>query len=509
MNSSKTLLIFAVIAIALISAMPSTDSVWTDEAQTYHYAKQPSFEAWRSELVSAKESETLMPVGMFVPWVAAKVLGTSEWSMRAINILWAILALVPLLLISKQLSLPWLPILFLVQPFLWFYSNEARPYTLQIAEGSWLLLSLIRYIELGERGIRWIWCFVLSGVLLCATSLLGVIPFFAALVVGIAVLVNRGIRPARAAWIPLVLAVPPLLLLGRYYLSALHRGAGASRVWPVNASNVAFAFYELLGFTGLGPGRVALRGAAAGGHGGGIMANLAPYLPAMIALFILYCVISVGYLHYLRNKKQALYLLVPSGVVVISFVGLAILAAAAHFPFWGRHLAPVFPAIVLIAAVSLSSIGFRQLAISGLAATLCLLLLASSLQLRYADRHAKDDYRGATNRAAAALSSGKRVWWFADVWASRYYGLDVTIKDPQASGLPIRPDDFSGRYQQLPPPDLIVLSKPDIYDQDSSLRAFIQRAGYHQSGHVQAFQFFEKSALSETAPALTLNAVAH
>jgi hypothetical protein len=503
MNSRKMSLIFAAIAIALISAMPSTDSVWTDEAQTYHYAKQPNFQAWRTELVSAKESETLMPVGMFVPWVAAKVLATSEWRMRAINILWAILALIPLILISRQLSLPWLPVLFLVQPFLWFYANEARPYTLQIAEGSWLLLSLLRCLELGERGSRWVWCFVLSGVLLCATSLLGVIPFFAAFVVGIAVFVKRGIRASRATWIPLILAVPPLLLLGRYYLSALHRGAGASKVWPVTVSNVAFAFYELLGFTGLGPGRVALRGAAAGDHGGGLMANLAPYLPAMIGLFLLYCVASVGYFHYLRNHKHALYLLVPSGVVFISVLGLAILAAAAHFPFWGRHLAPVFPAIVLIAAVSLSSIGLRRLAISGLAATVCLLLIASSLQLRYADRHRKDDYRGATNRAAAALSSGKRVWWFADVWASRYYGLDVTIENPQASGLPIRPDDFSGKYQQLPAPDLIVLSKPDIYDKDFSLRAFIQRAGYHQSGQVQAFQFFEKPTT------LTLNAVGH
>jgi hypothetical protein len=502
MTSSKMPLIFAVVAIALISAMPSTDSVWTDEAQTYHYAKQPTFQAWRTELVSARESETLMPVGMFVPWVAAKVLGTSEWSMRAVNILWAILALIPLILISRQLSLPWLPILFLVQPFLWFYANEARPYTLQIAEGSWLLLSLLRCLDRGDRGSRWTWGFVVSGVLLCATSLLGVIPFFAALVVGIAVLVKRGIRPSRAAWIPLVLGVPPLLLLGRYYLSALHRGAGASKVWPVSVSNVAFAFYELLGFTGLGPGRVALRGAAADGHGGGVMANLAPYLPGMIALFILYCVISVGYFLYLRNREQRLYLLVPSGVVFLSVVGLAILAAAAHFPFWGRHLAPMLPAIVLIAAISLSSIGLRRLAITSLAATLCLLLFASSLQLRYADRHAKDDYRDATNRAAEALSTGKRVWWFADVWASRYYGLDVTIVNPQASGLPIRPDDFSGKYQQLPPPDLIVLSKPDIYDKDSSLRGFIQRAGYHQTGEAQAFQFFEKSTT------LPLNAAA-
>lgn len=501
MTPSKAFLIFAIIAVALISAMPSRDSVWTDEAQTYHYAKQQSFQAWRTELVSAKESETLMPVGMFVPWVAAKALGTTEWSMRAINILWAILALIPLLLIGKQLSLPWLPILFIVQPFLWFYSNEARPYTLQIAEGSWLLLSLFRYIERNDRGVGWVWCFAVAGVLLCSTSLLGVIPFCAVLAVGVVVLLKLGRRPSRGAWIPLALTVPVLLPLGSYYLSALlHRGADASKVWPVNASNIAFAFYELLGFTGLGPGRVALREAAASSHAGGLLANLVPYLPGLIVLFILYCILAVGYARAVRTPKRGLYLLLSSAVVVVSVVGLALLASAAHFPFWGRHLAPVLPALVVIAAISLSSVGSRQWISSGLGAVLCLVLFASSLQLRYSDRHAKDDYRGATNRAVAALSTGKRVWWFADVWASRYYGLDVTITNPQASGLPIRPDDFSGRYQELPPPDLIVLSKPDIYDKDSSLRAFIQQAGYHQSDHLQAFQFFEKSA-----PALTLN----
>jgi hypothetical protein len=62
------------------------------------------------------------------------------------------------------------------------------------------------------------------------------------------------------------------------------------------------------------------------------------------------------------------------------------------------------------------------------------------------------------------------VWWFADVWGSRYYGDDVTVDDPWASNICIRPDGFSGRYEELPRPDVIVLSKPGICDKNGTLR---------------------------------------
>jgi len=491
MNSGKMLLVSTLIAVLFISAMPSSDSFWTDEAQTYHYAKQTSFRAWHGELLSDKESEALMPLGMFVPWLAAKVMGTTEWRMRAINILWAIAALIPMLVLSRQFSLSWLPLLFAVQPYLWFYTNEARPYTLQMAEGSWLILSLLKYLETEGRGVRWIWCFVVAGVLLCTTSLLGVIPFCAVLAVGLAAHLRLGIRPSRYAWIPIALGIPTLLLLGVYYLWALHGGAESSKVWSVSAGNLAFSIYELLGFAGLGPGRAALRGVARS-QVGNVSSNMLPYLPGILALFVMYCVVAVGYYRALRIPQRALYLIVTTAVVVTSALGLAVLAAAAHFPFWGRHLAPVFPAIVIIVAISLSSLSSRQRVSSGVAVILCLTLLVSSLQLRYADRHKKDNYRVAVNHAEEALAAGGRVWWFADVWASRYYGLDVTIKNTSASDMPIRPDGLSGEYQELPPPDLIVLSKPDIYDKTGALREFIRKAGYHQSGQAQAFQFFEK-----------------
>ncbi len=490
-NLTKILLLSSIVAILLILAMPGTQSLWIDEAQTYHFVKQPNFASWRAELLADRDSEAMMPLGMLAPWLAAKVLGTTEWSMRAINILWAILALIPFILMGKKFALPWLPLLFAVQPFLYFYANEARPYTLQIAEGAWLLFALIQCIDEDRPRTRWAWCFAITGLLLCATSLLGVVPFFAALTVLLAVGRKSNNRPLRNAWIPIAAVLPVLLLLGGYYLWVLHKGAESSKVWAVSPGNVAFSMYELLGFTGLGPGRSQLRQEATG-QTAGLVSYMLPYLPALVALFGVYCIVGFGYYRALRSGKLRTPAIVMSAVILLSILGLGVLAAAAHFPFWGRHLAPIFPAVVILLGISLNSLKFRPVVRAVVTALLCVLLFVSSWQLGHSSRHSKDDYRVASNRAAVALSAGKRVWWFADVRAARYYGLDVTVIQPFASRIAIRPGTSLGPYKNLPLPDLIILSKPDIYDPVARLRTFIRNAGYHQTDHLQAFQFFTR-----------------
>ena len=81
-----------------------------------------------------------MPLAMFFAWVTAQTLGTQEWQLRAINVLWNGLALLGMYRAGKRLQLPWLPLLLAIQPYFWFYSNEARPYSLQIACGAWRAL---------------------------------------------------------------------------------------------------------------------------------------------------------------------------------------------------------------------------------------------------------------------------------------------------------------------------------------------------------------------------------
>jgi hypothetical protein len=213
-----------------------------------------------------------------------------------------------------------------------------------------------------------------------------------------------------------------------------------------------------------------------GCQAGGVASNLRPYLAGMLARSCGILCRSGGCCRAIKTGDRSLYLIVTAAVVGLSALLLAIFTVAAHFPFWGRHLAPVFPGVVIMGAISLASISSRQWVEPAVATVLCVTLALSSWELRFAAQHKKDDHRYVVQRAAVALSSGSRVWWLADVWASRYYGDDVTTADPWASNMFIRPDGFSGRYEGLPQPDGIVLSKPDIYDKNGTLREFIRKS---------------------------------
>ena len=131
---------FAIVAFILCLFMPSAQSLWIDEAQTWHYASAPTVGALFSELNTTHTSEGLMPLGMLVPWAGIRIFGEGEWQLRALNILWAAVAVGAFLVLGRRWRVPWAPLFMAVQPFLWYYADEARPYALQIAASAWLLV---------------------------------------------------------------------------------------------------------------------------------------------------------------------------------------------------------------------------------------------------------------------------------------------------------------------------------------------------------------------------------
>ena len=148
MRLTDSYLLFLWAALALVPLMPSSDSIWVDEAQTWRYARHATFADWRAEMASDRFSESQMPLGMFSAWVGARFLGTSEWAMRAPNMLWAAGSILIFAALGRALCQPFLPLLLAVQPYLWFYTNEARPYALQIFSGAVLLYGLYLFNKL-------------------------------------------------------------------------------------------------------------------------------------------------------------------------------------------------------------------------------------------------------------------------------------------------------------------------------------------------------------------------
>ncbi len=119
--------------LVLAGLMPTRESLWIDETSTHLYASEPTFHSFEARLRAENGSEAQMPLGMAAFWLWEKMAGSSEWGLRSLNIVWTLVAAGVLFLTGRRLGLPALPFWLIVQPFLWYYANEARPNDMQIA----------------------------------------------------------------------------------------------------------------------------------------------------------------------------------------------------------------------------------------------------------------------------------------------------------------------------------------------------------------------------------------
>ncbi len=84
-----------------------------------------------------------------------------------------------------------------------------------------------------------------------------------------------------------------------------------------------------------------------------------------------------------------------------------------------------------------------------------------------------------------ALSKGARIWWMADRSTGLFYGLP--LDQPSSPVLTPSPT----RLSRLPKPDMIVLSKGDIYDPEGKTVRYAAEHGLVQTHALHAFRIFE------------------
>ena len=80
--------------------------------------------------------------------------------------------------------------------------------------------------------------------------------------------------------------------------------------------------------------------------------------------------------------------------------------------------------------------------------------------------------------------------WSADKAGALFYGLPIAdtasneeawvLNNPQRGSL----NNFS--------PDIMILSKPDLYDHHHTLREFVAERGYERSADLRAFSIWQK-----------------
>jgi hypothetical protein len=490
------------LGLALVFLMPSNQSLWIDEGYTAPYAQARDFGSFISRLVNDQGSEALMPLGMFSTWAGARLFGQTERGLRLVSALCAAVSIFMAWRIGTIIGLPWLALIFACHPYVWYYGGEARPYAMLIAMGTGVLYALTALVYSDSSGTGWgLKRMLVFGPLLCATHLLGVVPFVASTLVFVVLVVTRGFRLTRREWGWIAVSAASIVGIGIYYIWALARGAETAWIgpWSYDVGSIVFSAYELLGFAGFGPGRYELRQLAIDG---GIPAAAEGFLRlsslGAAILVGIYTSILVGFLARLRSGSRPVCkaILVATFVVLLTLVTSLVGSIVTATPFWGRHLAAVFPFIQFVVALAAGRGRKPGAAVVG-PCTVFLIgtLVVSSLIVRFSSAHARDDYREAAQFAVTAVRDGRSVWWAAAPEAAAYYGVpfcDTKIHSPKNCVVFAANIDL-GSLEAFPEPSVIILSKPELFDTSAIVQEYVESHGFEIREEFLAFRVFQST----------------
>ncbi len=474
--------VIAFCAVVVGALAVTNQSLWIDEGAAALKAMEPSLGGWWHNLRTEGNSNLQLIGQLFYLWGWEKIFGASEISLRVSNIPF---------LAGGVCALAWgmspqrtrqtaLVLLALTNAFLWYYLSEARPYIVLFFFASVLAACLFRLLRAPEEALEsplWFRLFCAGLFGLCLTSLIAV-PW--ALGAMVAVLywsgprtVTRSVLRFKGSFLVLAIA---MTALGLYYLWTMQIGARASGVARTGWSSVGYIFYELFGLAGLGPGRLQLRA-----QGLGELAPFLPFLALGTGAVLVLLLAALGTLKERMGKREIVFFLfaVAGPLFLVLAAGVS-----GQMRLLGRHLTPLLPFLLPLLAIGLTNCltafsPWRKIA--GWAAFAVLLL--SALEVRFAPRHRRDDYRSAAAIAREAQAAGENIWWLADLSTGLYYG--VPLDSPQLDAAPDLP-----RPERLP--DLVILSKPDVYDGSGEVRAYLARNNFTVTRVLPAFQIWRR-----------------
>jgi len=509
-------LILAMISCALLVLAPSDRSLWIDEGWSARVIMAPGNLAqwWIMTLNDSAAMATQFGHSL-TGFLLGRIFGYTELGLRMANLVWAFAGVAAFALAGKKLGLPWLPLIFAANPFVWFYVDEVRPYAMQIAGGSWMMLAFL-HITSRDTSARsrtlwtnvfWLFCFIVY-----SASVLGAFSIAAACCVAVASLVTSRQMPQKGVWISSAIWGVLLAALTAFHAYFIFiEGKEGAKLWTPGLLNVAFALYEMSGLTGIGPSRDAIRAAMKDGGFTSLGQLFLPYLFSIAAYVAALAVAAWGILRRSAcdgaKRAQALQL---SVVVVLGLVFMLAGASLTNWPFWGRHVSPLFPFAAVALALGLSTLG----AVGRIGAVVWItLMLGASLHGRFVRSSQTDDYRSAASVASDYVSAGKVVWWSAETFTPNYsrdFPIGVFEHQSAKQHLPkgpsawprLRATDTNLCYSvlglsrmeldQLPAPDLVVTSKPETWDSSGELRAWLEGADFEPAHEYPAFTIWAK-----------------
>jgi hypothetical protein len=465
----------------------SGESFWIDEAGTAYYARVANIGQWWHGISTSGMTEVQVPLYTIFVWAFAKCFGVGEFPLRMAGALWLIPGLTAFVVSFSGDGRRLAALLVAsTNAFVWYYANEARTYAMVLG-GSFLVFAALNRLASrqvsSETENRWLCGFAFGLLVVCGSSMLGMI--WASMALGAAWVLFPAERlmawwrKQRFLWALLAVI---LAGLGCYYIWTVRLGARGSDAGTTDWRTTVFILYDQLGFEGLGPGRTALRAE-------GVRA-LWPFAPgllcygATLAVIFFFALKEAWRLFPRKLAALAVAILVPWAF--LSLVGIV-----THFRLLGRHSAPLTPIWLLLIANGAVVLAARP-GWAGRMIVMAFLSLSlfSSLSVRFAYRQSKDDYRRAAALAAAALAERRSVWWNADDMAAKYYHLPVSdsAAAPETALHIVNPSDAT--VEGLKQPQMIVVSRPDLYDNSGALARYMARHGYHATTAFPAFEIW-------------------
>jgi hypothetical protein len=412
--------------------------------------------------------------------------GTETAAMRASNVgFFAIanLALVWPFRSQRLIALAVLTTACLSAP-IWYYLNEIRPYIMLYMGAALIISGAIELLRPVPRpsalaiGMLSAGAVVMSGASVLGIAWAASTALFV-LLYWVAIKKGSWIELLRVNWIALGLSALCIGVLLTHDVSKFLEGNRPILLYESNLQTIMFSFYANAGLLGAGPGMLDLRANGA--------AALSAFVPILALCSLVIGMVTIGGFLEIRKRLGGPAFLLMLGCILLPALFTFVLGFVLHWRVVARHLIPIVPLFGLLYAFGLVW-WWRPPRIGRMVVLAFVVAMSySSLSVRLAARHGKDDYQHAANLAVLELARGGRVWWVANWLGAKYYGVPISDQNERGDTALIVTPTTIGVLSGQAPPTLVLLSKPDAHDQTGEVGSFLARNNYRRVESFAAF----------------------
>jgi hypothetical protein len=493
LESNRAVVAVVLFASILVASLAiSSGSLWIDEFGTWRLTRADSIFDWWRGLESSPSSDSQIPLYHFYMYGWTKFVGTDAFAMRASNM--GMFGIANLALVWPFRSRPTVAILVAVTSCLnasvWYYLNEIRPYIMLYMGTCLMIGASIEAMRSKQRPSSFaITALCIGAIIASGATVIGIAwaasTFLFILLYWAAIRKRPLSELANNNYLALAITLLCIIALIAHDIRMFALGKLPALLGKDNLLALLFSFYANIGLLGLGPGMLDIRANGVG--------ELVPFATIVTLSALMFGLVAIGGLIEIRAKVGAGTLGLLIFCIILPVLFIFLLSVVVHWRALPRHFIPLISVFSILYAFGLAWWWQRRVVGMAVALISTVLMGYSALNVRYAPRHAKDDYKHAADLAEIELARGGRVWWVAEGLGALYYGLPVRDYSGPAGATDtpavqiIFSADSAVKLSTQPPPTVVLLSKPGTYDRQNAVIDYLSANKYQLFESFPAF----------------------